>query len=205
MADFSEYSRSVFVNWPANGAFGLLGDAILFTLVAADLVPRVIEAEYSPTDLLKAVRESQFGIHEASRLFELGVFWGCREYGSDLHRMKESLVLGADHSRADLGATTGCHAADPATTISLVVNWLVEVKGLDAAALQKSWELYQEFQEALPGLLRIGQLSREKITRIAFIALARDWVTPKRREIGCAVGARVDRELTSFDSKHTRI
>jgi small subunit ribosomal protein S1 len=122
-ADFTYYSRSVFVNCPTDGRRRTVVEAIVFAVMDSGLFPRLADHK----QLINAVRECQYAIHDVSRPFQMGVFVGCKEYGADLHRMKDQLLITSGEAHDILGRPVVSHASDPATAVRQVATWLAQV------------------------------------------------------------------------------
>lgn len=146
------FEENVFVNCPFDGDYLPLLRPLLFTIIYLKLKPRIaLEANDAGQARLEKIvaliRESKFGIHDLSRCeasksgepyrlnmpFELGLDFGCRQYGRGRHREKKTLVLEAQPYRykaalSDLaGADIEAHANEPYRIIGVVRNWLKNV------------------------------------------------------------------------------
>lgn len=146
------FEENVFVNCPFDGDYLPLLRPLLFTIIYLKLKPRIaLEANDAGQARLEKIvaliRESKFGIHDLSRCeaskpgelyrlnmpFELGLDFGCRQFGRGRHREKKTLVLEAQPYRykaalSDLaGADIEAHANEPYRIIGVVRNWLKSV------------------------------------------------------------------------------
>lgn len=148
-ADFTQYSRSVFINCSTHEPHRPVTEAIVFAVLDSGYIPRLA---IDHAGLLAAVRECQFGIHDVSRGFELGLFLGCKEYGSDLHRVKGILLVTSAVRHEFLDEQVQVHANDPAEAIHHVGNWISKMTPLRRAGPQQVWERYQKFRKDFSAL-----------------------------------------------------
>lgn len=179
--DFSLYGKSIFLNFPAGKAHRIVGDAIAFTIIDCGLAPRFSQSGGEFGQLLSAVRECRYAVHELSEPFQAGFFAGCREFGADPHRLKQSLLLTAGDGGSLPGATALSYGNDPMEAMHLVYQWL---EGFGAFALPGLAEIqarYQRFLQELPAICTRSGLSRADLTVPVWLRLAREWLLKSRR------------------------
>jgi hypothetical protein len=143
------FERSVFINCPFDAAYLPLLRPLLFTVIYLGLKPRIaleaIDSGQARLDkIVRLIGASQFAIHDLSRIesskvgeafrlnmpFELGIDFGCRQFGRGRLRDKRTLVLASDPHRykaaiSDLaGMDVESHSDEPYRVIGSVRNWL---------------------------------------------------------------------------------
>ena len=114
---FAHYEDSVFVNCPFDRSYRPLLEAIVFAIHDCGFYARsaleVEDAGEGRLDkIMRIVGECRYGVHDISRIeltreglprfnmpFELGLFLGCRRYGSARDRRKQVLVLDSERYR----------------------------------------------------------------------------------------------------------
>jgi len=171
-----KYSSTIFVNCPTGSAQRIVTDAILFAVIHAGFLPRMRLGPASMSELMSAVRESHFGIHDLSQPFELGVFIGCKEFGPELHQAKEFLLLSA----ADVPESAMqvlAHYNDPTEAIRQVSPWLAQRRGRPFV-WQDTVNRYRQFREYLSGLTPQNETGRLPIPEL--ISAARAWIDTRQ-------------------------
>lgn len=167
------FEQNVFVNCPFDEAYYPLLRPLLFTVIFLGLKPRIaLEAtdsgETRLEKILGLIRESKYGIHDLSRCeasnagelyrlnmpFELGLDFGCRQYGRGHHRHKKTLILEAELYRykaaiSDLsGADIETHGNEPYRVITVVRNWLRNVGVPHAPGASRISGAFSDFMAA---------------------------------------------------------
>lgn len=166
------YDQSVFINCPFDTAYKPLFNVIVFAVRACGFVPRCALEVSDANDIriqkiMATIRECQYGIHDISlpdaRMnmpLELGLFMGCREYGSGRQKQKKYLVLEKDafSSKKYLSDLSGqdiaAHENKSEKIIEVVRNWLVEKAPDPLAIPHPSYliEVYKRFELALSAM-----------------------------------------------------
>jgi hypothetical protein len=143
------FDRSVFLNCPFDGDYAAMLQAIAFTVGAMGFIPRLATGDsdnaHARLSRIEAVAStSRYGIHDLSKCistkrgefarmnmpFELGVDYGCRQFGSDIQRTKAILVLEQKqrsylHALSDIsGWDIRSHDGDAVRAIRRVRDWL---------------------------------------------------------------------------------
>lgn len=164
------FEKNVFINCPFDASYEVLLRPLIFVIVYLDYIPRIALENSDgsvnrPAKILKLIAESQFSIHDLSRIkavkknefsrlnmpFELGIDFGSKTF-SDKHKEKKFLVLSdkehdyrkalSDFSGFDIKA----HANDPVKLTIIVRNWFYETVGVSSAATGiRLWYAYEEF------------------------------------------------------------
>lgn len=145
------FEKNVFINCPFDKPYLDLLRPLLFTLVYLGYSPRIASersdsAENRVDKICSLVRESKYSIHDLSRLrasevgelyrmnmpFELGIEYGCRQFGPSPFNEKRCLVLEKDQHEfrkaiSDLsGIDIKNHDDKPEEMVRAVRNWFVE-------------------------------------------------------------------------------
>jgi hypothetical protein len=108
------YESSVFINCPFDQDYREIFDAIVFSVVRCGFVPKCaydVEdgSEMRMDTLYKLIQDSKYGIHDISRTelnanglprfnmpLELGMFLGCKRFGSGKQKKKICLIMDND-------------------------------------------------------------------------------------------------------------
>ncbi len=149
----AKYEDSVFINCPFDSDYGPIFDASVFAIVDAGFVPRcALEHDDGSQGrfekLLDLIEGSRFGIHDLSRTessdeglprfnmpLELGLFLGCKRFGSLRDRRKRCLILDVERYRyqrfiSDIaGHDVHAHGGEPAQAVRAIRNWLKGASG----------------------------------------------------------------------------
>jgi len=196
MSDSKElrYENSVFLNCPFDDDYQPIFRAIVFAVqdlgfAARCALERDDSAENRLQKLYDLIAACKYGIHDLSRAerhsvnlprfnmpFELGVFFGCRQYGTGRHRQKVALILDSEKYRylefiTDLrGMDIKSHQDDPQKAVRAVRSWLgpsperIRHHGADAI-----WRRYQRFENDLPALCRKRGVAPAELTFPEFV------------------------------------
>ena len=167
-----EFENSVFVNCPFDDDYEPILQAILFCLVRFGLKPRIAtERSDSGEARLEKIKElilsSKYSIHDLCRCqssgpgehyrmnmpFELGLDFGCRNFGGSPFDQKKILVLEDQKYRyrislSDLaGNDIEAHEGDYAKAIRKVRNWITSLGGFELLGPSKVLSEYEDFFE----------------------------------------------------------
>jgi hypothetical protein len=167
-----DYDRSVFINCPFDPPFQPIFQAIVFSIEDCGFLTRcALEVEDSAdlraNKIIRIIKSCALGIHDISRTelnaeglprfnmpYELGLFIGCKEFGSGKHKNKSALILDREPHRyakyiSDIaGQDIQFHGNDVPLVIKRVRNWLASnsrgnyIPGSDMI-LNRSKHLYQ--------------------------------------------------------------
>ncbi len=165
-----EFAKSVFVNCPFDSEYLVLFQSIVFTIQYLGLEART---SYEVSDagqpriakLVGLIGESRFGIHDLSRCraktvgefarmnmpLELGIDFGCKQFGRAAHRRKRLLILDTKRYRlqkvvSDLaGSDFGAHRDDQRQVIRLVSHWLHQEAGAPLRSTSEIKARYEDF------------------------------------------------------------
>ena len=171
------YDNSVFINCPFDEDYKPIFHAIVFAVqdlgfAARSAKERDDSGENRLAKILDLIECSKYGIHDLSRVelssnelprfnmpLELGLFLGCKRYGSKKHKGKITLVLDKEpyryhESTSDL---SGCdiknHSNSPEEVIHAVSSWLrASPQRTRKHGATEIVERYNKFKTKLPQL-----------------------------------------------------
>lgn len=166
------FSQNIFVNCPFDAEYEPILQAVLFTLVRFGLTPRIATersdaGETRIDKIQQLIVSSKYSIHDLSRCqartvgehyrlnmpFELGLDFGCRNYGGKPFAEKKILVLEEQQYRYQVAISdlAGCdieaHAGDYAVAMRKVRNWLVGQGSFETVGAARVLSEYEDFQE----------------------------------------------------------
>jgi hypothetical protein len=142
------FENSVFINCPYDAEYYRILLPILFVLVSAELNPILASDSQDSGSIrlqriIEYIRRAKYSIHDLSRTelsehgnprfnmpFELGLDYGCKEYGDEQYRSKVFLILEGQVRRSQpvlsdiSGLDPKAHQNDPQRAVSVVRNWL---------------------------------------------------------------------------------
>lgn len=166
------YSKNVFINCPFDDDYKPLLKCLLFTVIYIGLEPKIASyktdsAEVRFSKIKNLIKKCKYSIHDISRMkptgndelprfnmpFELGLDFGCREYGNQANKDKIFLVMDREPYRykkviSDLsGHDFRSHNSDPETLIRKVRNWFRETLNKSVPSGNTIWQDYNEFYD----------------------------------------------------------
>lgn len=185
------YEDSVFINCPFDDAYQALFHAIIFAVHDCGFVSRcALEVKDSSENRLskiqKIIEESKYGIHDISRTevnqeglprfnmpLELGLFLGCKAYGTGRQKQKNALILDKERFRyhrfiSDLaGNDPEEHEGNEEKAICRVRDWLNAVsRRRPIPSGDEIANRFRTFQSELPA---ICQQLKQNPTGLDFI------------------------------------
>lgn len=168
------FSTNVFINCPFDAKYNTLQRPLIYTIIYLGMDPQLAQTKSSAItridQIKKLIKESKFSIHDLSRCkplkrnelprfnmpFELGLDFGCFEYGGKKFNEKKMLVLETDryHYQKVLSDIAGCdieyHNDDPNTLVNKVRNWF---SSIDAEKIYPQttdiWDAYNDLLRSL--------------------------------------------------------
>ena len=195
------YENSVFINCPFDADYRPIFHAIVFAVqdlgfAARCALERDDSAENRLQKLCDLIKVCKYGIHDLSRAernsadlprfnmpFELGLFLGCREYGTPRHKQKVALILDSDKYRylefiTDLrGLDIKSHQNDPLNAVRAVRSWLgpspERTRHHGAEAI---WQRYRRFESDLPSLCHERGMTSAELTFPERILLMQQYI-----------------------------
>jgi hypothetical protein len=203
------FEDNVFINCPLDLHYYVLLKPILFTTIYLGLTPRIAieradSGETRISKIIQLIADSKYAIHDLSRIeahhaaelfrlnmpFELGVDFGCRQFGQGQHATKRCLVLEAQQYRyqaalSDLaGSDISAHNNDPRLVATIVRNWLAPVCRPNAAGAAQIWQHFVSFTGENEALLKARGYSRKDIRELSIPELIQcmtQWVAGQAR------------------------
>lgn len=183
------YNDNIFVNCPFDKEYQPLLRALLFTILYAGKTPRIATERFNSAEnridkICELISESQYGIHDLSRLqaeepdeifrlnmpFELGIDFGTRKHGERIHANKRLLILETElyeyqKAISDLsGVDIKSHEDEARNLVRAVRNWLYQAADItDIASPLVIWSQYMEFQTYLFETTSDNRLSDEQV------------------------------------------
>ena len=172
MANGFSFDRNAFVNCPFDREYDHILQAILFCLIRFGLNPRIATERSDSSEprvekILQLIKSCRYSIHDLSRCqaqhagehyrlnmpFELGVDFGCRNFGSQPLTEKVLLILEEKPYRyqAAISDLAGCdikaHCGDYAIAVRKLRNWLMDQGGFERVGAAQILAEYEDFQE----------------------------------------------------------
>ena len=196
------YEDNVFINCPFDEEYKPIFDAIIFTVHDAGFVARcaleISDATQNRFEkIVKIISESKYGIHDISRTeldpvnslprfnmpLELGLFLGCRKFGSRNHSTKVCVILDKEPYRyqkfiSDIaGQDIFSHDNDPRKAIDKVRNWLrIASKRTNIPGGAKIFERYTAFEKDLPMMCDALNIETRELTFVDFTHVVTEWL-----------------------------
>lgn len=203
MSTAADFDRSAFVNCPFDRDYDHILQAVLFCLVRFGLKPRIATersdaGEPRVSKIVDLIQSSKYSIHDLSRCqaqtegeyyrlnmpFELGLDYGCRQYGGGRLSRKVILILEEERYRyqasiSDLaGSDIESHQGNYEIAVRKVRNWLAGMPDFEAIGTARVLADYEDFQEWYLDLQRSLGSSEEDIKDYSTAELLRamvDW------------------------------
>lgn len=166
-----DFSKSVFINCPLDDEYEPLLQAILFCVIRFGFKPRIatewIDSGETRLEKIKdLICRSKYSIHDLSRCqssgsgehyrmnmpFELGLDFGCKNFGGSPYDQKRILVLEEQQYRyqvalSDLaGSDIEAHEGDYAIAIRKVRNWITTLGGFEQIGASSVSAEYEDFR-----------------------------------------------------------
>ncbi len=197
-------SKDVFINCPFDSSYQPIFHAIVFTVSELGFRARcALELDDAgDTRLDKITRiigEWKYGIHDISATelnpaihlprfnmpLELGLFLGCKRYGSPSQRSKSLLILDREPYRyrnfiSDVsGQDIHAHGADANRAIIEVRNWLASKGGIlpGGATIQKR---YARFMAMFPAMCQALAFDSDELTFTDLSLVVNRWLISTR-------------------------
>lgn len=190
------FETNVFINCPFDDAYLPLLRPLLFCVLDLGFEPRIAlesldSAEPRITKIIRLIEESQFAIHDLSRMraqaagefyrmnmpFELGLDVGCREFKGGQWATKKCLILEAERYRfqaaiSDLSnSDIAVHGNEPADVVTEVRNWLNGQAGLNAVGPTRIWGRFTDFMAENYDILKAHGFSDRDIVKLPIAEL----------------------------------
>lgn len=199
-------SDQVFVNCPFDKGYKPIFDAIVFAITDLGFVARSAReeddgGEFRLAKIQRIIEQCKYGVHDISAVkldrkhklprfnkpLELGLFLGCKRYGSKLQRYKVSLIFDSDPHRYQIfvsdiaGQDIHSHGNDVKTGIGELRTWLATAsKRTKLPGGQDMFDRYKRFQADLPALCRELKLKPAEVTFKEIRQMIADWLRQNR-------------------------
>ena len=182
------YDKSVFLNCLFDKHYKLLLEAVLFCVHDCGFTARIALQDVGGvvriTKILEMIRGSRYSIHDLSRIgaprlnmvFECGIFYGAREFGTDRQRRKDLLILDSVRNRykktmSDAGGLDGsAHDNDPVAAIRCVRTFLANKSNKPVPGAAFVTRRYQRFVAQLPKLARRARVTTAELRSLEYLA-----------------------------------
>lgn len=167
-----DFNKNVFVNCPFDDKYEPILQAVLFCLIRFGLKPRIATERSNAGEsrlgkIVELIESSRFSLHDLSRCqstsagehyrlnmpFELGLDFGCKQFGEAEQSDKVILILEEQRYRyqaalSDLaGSDIEAHGGNYQTAVRKVRNWLAGQAGFDRVGAARILSEYEDFQE----------------------------------------------------------
>lgn len=195
-------SSDVFINCPFDPSYAPMFNAIVFGVLHLGFAARCAReeddaAEFRLAKIERIIEQCRFGINDLSAVeldaathlprfnmpLELGLFLGCKRFGSANQSKKRVLVLDTHPYRyrnfiSDLsGQDIRSHGGNPDRAIQEVRDWLrVASKRPNLPGGAEVVGHYRQFQHELPASCRRLRLDQERLTFLDLATLIADWL-----------------------------
>jgi hypothetical protein len=166
------FERSVFVNCPFDDQFASILQAIAFCIIDLGFYPRLApenadNAANRLDRIVDLIRSSKFGIHDLSRCkaraadeymrmnmpFELGIDYGCRQFGEGPLSQKSILILEGERYDYQKGLSDiagwdiHAHGENHIVAVRHVSGWLCRQQNIQRIGPTRILGNYAAFQE----------------------------------------------------------
>lgn len=193
MRSLSEnYEHNVFINCPFDDEYKPIFNSIVFTIHDLGFIPRcALELENAAQNRLEKIitiiEQCKYGIHDISRTelspnsrlprfnmpFELGLYLGCRRFGTGHHQDKCCLILDREmyryqHFISDIsGQDIQSHQNTPQIAITKIRNWLRSNSTKNMRGGEIIYERYINFTNFLPAIC--DELNIDRPVNLPFV------------------------------------
>lgn len=201
------YARQVFLNCPFDDGYRAIYEAIIFAVIHCGFVIRCARerddsGETRIAKIVEIIRDSQFGIHDISRVecdeanglprfnmpLELGLFLGAKSF-SDLPKQKKKrcLILDSEPYRyqkfiSDIaGQDIRSHGGKAMTAMKQTRDWLATVSNRRLPGPVETETLYNEFQTDLPDILAKLALRPTEVQFVEYVKVAMEWLKDRQQ------------------------
>lgn len=210
----SDYRRNIFINCPFDKDYETLLKPMVFTILFLGYEPKIANesdnsGEVRITKIKELINESQYGIHDLSRIdynkdnplprfnmpFELGLDFGSKYYCPLRHANKKYLILEKEKYRfkqflSDLaGVDIRNHDERPEKLISELRSWfyanMFSANNESIISGSQIWFIYNEFLSDLQIKSESLGFTTEEIKNMhisEFKNFAKKWILSKQKQ-----------------------
>jgi hypothetical protein len=199
-------SNHVFVNCSFDEGFKPMFDAIVFTITDLGFVARSAREEDDAGDfrlakIQRIIEECKYGVHDISAVeldtkhklprfnmpLELGLFLGCKRYGSNHQRRKISLIFDCDPYRYQIflsdiaGQDIHSHGGDEKAAIRELRTWLATASRRKKLPGGKDiFDRYMRFRADFSELCKEANLEPAEVTFKELRQMIAGWLRQNR-------------------------
>jgi len=197
-----KYENSIFINCPFDEDYARVFNAIVFTIHDLGFTARCARERDDASEnrldkIMGIIDQCKYAIHDLSRAdrnskdlprfnmpFELGLFLGCKKWGSGKHNDKVSLILDKEKYRylefiSDLrGQDTKNHNDDPQKAVQAVREWLAgpTLERVRRHGASQIWDRFQQFEEKLPSICEGINILPGELTYPEYVQLVKEFI-----------------------------
>jgi hypothetical protein len=196
------YESCVFINCPFDTGYKPIFEALVFTIFDAGFVPRcameVNDGAQNRLDKIMAIiRDCKYGIHDISRTepdpihnlprfnmpFELGLYFGCKNFGVNKQKRKACLVMDQEQHRyqkfiSDIAGTDIAeHKGDREIASRRVRDWLRTTSlRSNIPGPRIIWNRFDRFSKQLPTMCEKLGIDIDDIPFVEHSHLISEWL-----------------------------
>ncbi len=196
------YSDQVFVNCPFDNRYRRLFEAIVFTILDCGFIPRcskeiVDSSRIRLNTIVGIIEKCRYGIHDISRVeidretklprfnmpFELGIFYGAKEFGTVKQNKKNFIILEKYKYRyleyiSDLsGVDIEHHNNSVKNVIYKIRNWLLSSSGRSSIPHAEGiFARYTGFRKAIVQICKERSVDYRTMPFVEFTKNVSDWL-----------------------------
>ena len=197
-----DYDDNVFINCPFDPKYKPIFDAIVFGIHDAGFIARcaleVSDASRNRLgEIMRIISECRYGVHDICRTelqaksrlprfnmpFELGIFFGAKEFGGADEQLKSCLVMDRepDRYRAFLSDIAGQevkgHGNEAEKAVSELRKFLrTESRRSDIPGQRAIWERFKRFRESLRFVCAKSRIEVEELTYLDYQFFVIEWL-----------------------------
>lgn len=200
------YARQVFLNCPFDDGYRPIYEAVIFAVIHCGFVLRCAREREDSGEtrigkIVEIIRDSQFGIHDISRVeldkanklprfnmpLELGLFLGAKSFSDEpRQKKKRCLILDSAPHRyqkfiSDIaGQDIRSHDGKATTAMKLTRDWLANVSNRSLPGPVATERLYDEFRRDLPAILVKLALRPDEVQFVEYVKVAMEWLKDRQ-------------------------
>lgn len=200
------YARQVFLNCPFDEEYRAIYEAVIFAVIHCGYVLRCARerddsGETRIAKIVEIIRDSQFGIHDISRVecdehnglprfnmpLELGLFLGAKSFSDQpKQKKKRCLILDSESYRyqkfiSDIaGQDIRSHGGKAMTAMKQTRDWLATVSSRILPGPVETERLYNEFRRDLPHILVKLALRPEDVQFVEYVKVTMEWLKDRQ-------------------------